>query len=378
MKFALIFTRGMSLQSWVDIGLFEREKLIYEEHLSCGNWRSVYWFTYGKKDEGFANQLKKKGFLHPDINVRSMPLFFWGKLGILLYSFFMPFFHWRVFKEIDLFKTNQMDGAWTALLASKIFSRPIYVRTGYTMTCFLRSSGQTGLKLKVFSFLERLLFSYAPIASVSSQHDKAYLESEYLLAKNRIYVIPNYIDIDNFSAFNPIVNRTERVIFVGRLSEQKNLFNLVDAVAQLRLRLDIYGDGDLKGELLAKVNRMSVDVKFMGRIANDKLPDILNTYRYFAIVSFYEGMPKALLEAMSCGCLCVGTDVAGINEVIADGRNGILAIDTDSKSLVEALQRIKKCNHENMSSEAVASIRKTFSLSAVCEQEMRLCEKVIV
>ena len=54
---------------------------------------------------------------------------------------------------------------------------------------------------------------------------------------------------------------------------------------------------------------MDVDVKFNGVVANDKLPDILNEYKYYILASNYEGMPKTLLEAMACGNLCIGTNV---------------------------------------------------------------------
>ena len=51
MILSLFFTRNVSLESWVKQGLFDREKLIYEEHLNQGNFKKIYWFTYGSNDK---------------------------------------------------------------------------------------------------------------------------------------------------------------------------------------------------------------------------------------------------------------------------------------------------------------------------------------
>src|SRR3972149_402807 len=69
----------------------------------------------------------------------------------------------------------------------------------------------------------------------------------------------------------------------------------------------------------------AASVRFMGSISNEELPPVLNRYRFFALPSVREGMPKALIEAMACGLVCIGTDVEGINEIIRDGENGFLA-----------------------------------------------------
>ena len=51
MILSLFFTRGISLEVWLNQGLFDREKLIYEKHLIQGNLKKVYWLTYGSNDK---------------------------------------------------------------------------------------------------------------------------------------------------------------------------------------------------------------------------------------------------------------------------------------------------------------------------------------
>ena len=76
MVLILFFTRNVSLKHWLNKGLFDREKLIYEEHLKQGNLKKVYWFTYGSDDLDLSNQLKKEKKLHKNIIVVDMPSLF--------------------------------------------------------------------------------------------------------------------------------------------------------------------------------------------------------------------------------------------------------------------------------------------------------------
>ena len=76
MKLALFFTRGISLKTWLDTGLFDREKLIYEEHLKRGHFEKIYWFTYGHEDANIAERLQAEKRLHSGIHVVPMPGYF--------------------------------------------------------------------------------------------------------------------------------------------------------------------------------------------------------------------------------------------------------------------------------------------------------------
>ena len=55
---AVFFTRGVSLQMWLESGLFYREKNIYEQHLKKNNYKKIYWLTYGVNDKKISDSLK--------------------------------------------------------------------------------------------------------------------------------------------------------------------------------------------------------------------------------------------------------------------------------------------------------------------------------
>jgi len=117
MKLSLFFTRNVSVKLCLDSGLFDREKLIYKEHICSGSLQKIYWLTCGKEDAAISNQLKLDNRLHPDITVLPMPCFFCGSFGRLLYSFLMLLIRRRPLKVVNILKTNQMDGSWSAVIS---------------------------------------------------------------------------------------------------------------------------------------------------------------------------------------------------------------------------------------------------------------------
>ena len=369
MILALFFTRGVSLEMWLDTGIFDREKMIYEVHLNKGSLKKVYWLTYGINDASIAEQLKSEERLHHNIVIIPMPLFFKGKWGQLIYSFFLGMIHYKCLKKVHLFKTNQMDGSWSAVISKFLHKKPLIVRTGYVLSVFVQKGLKSIFKLKLFELVERIAYRYADIGVITSRQAQEYICSKYSFLKEKSKIIGNFIDDKQFYPQN-CKKYENRIIFVGRLSKQKNLFNLIEAISKTPLTLDIYGEGELQDELECWANRLNARVNSKGVVSNSDLPEILNRYRYFILPSFYEGMPKALLEAMACGLLCIGTNVDGINEVIEDEYNGFLAQGTDASSIHAVIKKaIGEQNTKEYRVHAVRTITNNFSLSQVINSE---------
>jgi glycosyltransferase involved in cell wall biosynthesis len=372
MQLALFFTRGVSLKLWLDTGLFDREKQLYEEHLRLGHFKKIYWLTYGTDDAAIANELKAAGRLHPDVIVLPMAHFSPGRWGCLLYSFLMPLLHRRWLKSADIFKTNQMDGSWTAVLAKWLHRKPLVVRTGYTWSLLRKKHDVAKYKQKLIGLVEHFAYKNATIAVVSTERQAQYISERYSTSEKNVQVIPNYINTQLFTPTESASRYSDRLIFVGRLNEEKNLFSLIKAIAQTGLTLDIYGKGDIRNKLEARAKKLNAKVNFMGVVPNDELPAILNRYRYYILPSLHEGMPKTLLEAMACGLVCIGTDVEGINRIIENGVNGYLAKGTGPQALAEAINRATQLPSDHIVREAVRRIRGEFSLETVVEREKEI------
>jgi len=363
-KLGLFFTRNISLEVWRDKGLLDREKLIYEEHLKKGTLSEVTWFTYGHNDSDIAKELKEKGRLHPSINIVPMPKYFpESKLGILFYSFLMSFINFERLSKLDFFKTNQMDGAWAAVIAKLLTQKPLIIRTGFTLSLFLLKKSR--LNFSIISLVEKYIYQFSDLAYVSSEADKGYLTERYGLSTNHIKVLHNYIDTELF--FDKGLERKDAYVFIGRLNSQKNLFALLEAFKGSSHKLDLYGDGDQKEELENSNN--SENISFKGRISNDQVAEVLNSYKYYILPSFYEGMPKTLLEGMASGCLALGTPVVGINEVIRHNHNGLLAASTSAEDIKALIKLSRASDASGLIEASKNTIDKEFSLKGISNLE---------
>lgn len=373
-KIGLVFTRSVSLSTWVDKGLFDREKKIYEELLNRKAINSVTWFTYGRTDLKLRAKLLMEGRLNRNIKVVCAPK--WlpnGRIWDYLYSFMIPFYHYNELIKVDVIKTNQLDGAWSSIISKLITKKPLIVRCGYIPSKMEYAAHKIGLfKYTILKFIEKVAFSAADRIVVASEHDADYcagLDSSY---KEKLTIIRNYIDTDIFKrALNKNVYE-KRIVFVGRLSAQKNLFNLISAVKRIEFGVDIVGSGPLADELKAFASQMDADVRFLGQVDNDVMPKILRNYSVLCLPSLAEGMPKSLLEGMACGLVCIGTKVDGTREVINDGKNGFLAKSISSADISEAILLATNPKNSFVGQNAQDTVINKFSLKSALDLELQV------
>lgn len=370
MILGLFFSKNVSLETWVESGLIDREKAIYEYHLQKGDLKNVYWFTYGVDDDRYYHDLVHSGRLDSRIVVIPPPKLFAKRVWRHCYWLFLPFVHSRIYRKLNVVKSNQYPGAVAAWLVGKLYTIPFYFRTGYTESSIYPAlhGGKRDRQYKRIRRMEKFLYHKCAIAAVSSQHDRYYVCREYGVSENKIKLVRNFIDTDLFQNKMPIQDRLDKMIYIGRLTSVKNLFHIIRAVAQNGLSLDIYGKGEQRKELEEFAQDLHADVDFMGVVANSEIPDILNKYKYYILASTYEGMPKTLLEAMACGCICIGTPVGGIAEIIDDGVNGFLSKGVESEEIIEGIERAHMDeNKERISNNASNLIRSIYSLAEVAK-----------
>jgi len=265
-----------------------------------------------------------------------------------------------------------MLGTWTAILAKMLYQKKLVVRQGYQLSSFLKKQGTNFIRLFVW-LLELISYHIADRVIVTSKSDKEYIVKKYRLSKHKIIVIPNYVNTEHFKPFS-IEKDSKRIIFVGRLVSQKNLFSLIDAVKGLDVELVIIGNGPLKGKLKEKVVKENISsVKFLGVIPNEKLPFELNRSSLFILPSLYEGNPKALLEAMACGLPVIGTDVEGIKGIIKHKKNGFLC-NINAESIRKAIITLM-CDQElikKISLNARKYVKENFSLEKSVKTELKI------
>lgn len=165
------------------------------------------------------------------------------------------------------------------------------------------------------------------------------------ITKKPVIKINNAVDIKKINKKIDNINKTSvKIIFVGRLSKQKNIDLLLKALKETNnkgVTLEIAGEGPEKEKLQKLVKELSLvdTVKFLGNQSD--IPKLLSNSDIFAMSSSYEGLPIALIEATLTGLPCIVTNVGGCAEIIHQAMNGIVIDDNNNpKEYAEGLKRL--------------------------------------
>jgi glycosyltransferase involved in cell wall biosynthesis len=156
-----------------------------------------------------------------------------------------------------------------------------------------------------------------------------------------VRVLPNPVLPPSLPA--GVMREAHTLLFLGRLEEEKGVFVLLGALAQLAgrypaLRVVFAGEGDMDALRTAAAAAGVLDrIELPGWVAGEAKARLLARAGIFVLPSRFEGLPMALLEAQAAGLPVVATRVGGIPQVVTDGENGMLADPDDMASLVEAL-----------------------------------------
>ena len=153
--------------------------------------------------------------------------------------------------------------------------------------------------------------------------------------------IPNGVDTERFSPAPRTASATPELLFVGRLSTQKGVSVLLDALALLpaRWHLRIVGDGPERASLTAQAARLGIAqrVTFHGWAQREELPALYRAADVFVFPSLDEGMPNVVLEALASGLPIVATRIAGNDQLVLPGENGTLVPPGDPRAFAAAL-----------------------------------------
>ena len=149
--------------------------------------------------------------------------------------------------------------------------------------------------------------------------------------KGRIEVLSNFI---NPADFVPKYEAVEQSIcYVGRLSKEKGVATLIEAVKGLDVTLKIIGDGPLRENLelgswsseeKSSNSELQTNIQFLGYKTGDELKDKIKKSMFLVIPSEnYENNPRSVIEAFALGKPVVGARIGGIPELIKDHETGL-------------------------------------------------------
>jgi colanic acid/amylovoran biosynthesis glycosyltransferase len=138
-----------------------------------------------------------------------------------------------------------------------------------------------------------------------------------------------------------------RILCVGRLVPEKGQAVLLNALALLTkhgvdAELELVGEGPSREALEGLVTKLALGdrVSFAGTIGQDAIDAHYEAASVFCLPSFSEGVPVVLMEAMACRRPVVATAIAGIRELVDDGKSGVLVSPGRTDELARALERL--------------------------------------
>lgn len=185
------------------------------------------------------------------------------------------------------------------------------------------------------------------VIAVSTEWKKALSQ---LVPAERIYPFQPCLDVE---AYQPQqawqLDTAVNVLFLGTVGARKGAFDLIEAMqfipAHSPLRLWIAGGGEKDGDLdkaRRRIEELQLESRceLMGIVQGQRKTELLQKAHIFALPSYNEGLPFAIIEAMAAGLAIVATPVGGIPEVVRDGVGGFLVSPGNPAALADCLQRL--------------------------------------
>ena len=233
---------------------------------------------------------------------------------------------------------------------------------------------------KLHSWLINIGIAHTLIA-VSEQTRLTALEEG--VRADRIVVIPNGVSPLDISSIDRADARTklgldEKNIFllsIGRLTYQKGHEFLVQAISKIirrfpNARAGICGEGPLRAQLESQILELGLSdhVKLLG--ARDDVSPLLAAADIFVLPSRWEGLSRALMEAMAAGLPVVATSVDGVKDLITDGVHGLLVPPEDSEGLEKSILQLltDPQMRKRMGAAAQAHVLDVHSADAMCRK----------
>lgn len=238
--------------------------------------------------------------------------------------------------SVDLMVTHEYKSSVYGYLARR--------RLGVPQICYFHGWTSEDARVKVYNALDRMVLRRADrIVTVSRASADRLVR--HGVAHSKIEVVYNAIDVDPVEQA-PERTPNERTVIgvIGRLSQEKGIHVLLDALARVRqenrsFTVRLIGSGPEEARLKSMADRLALNdcVTFEG-FRND-LGKVYPQLDFLVLPSLSEGHPVVILEAWKHGVGVLATRAGGIPEVIRHEETGLLTEVNRSDSLAETIAR---------------------------------------
>ncbi|HEV2215310.1 MAG TPA: glycogen synthase [Terracidiphilus sp.] len=266
-----------------------------------------------------------------------------GKFKGALEAFSLNLTQVKALEGIDVVHTHTWYVSMAGYLAKKLYGVPFVLTTHSLEPLRAWKAEQLGSGYAMSSWMERTAILDADAIIAVSQGTRADILRAYPdVDPNRVHVIYNGIDLDEYQKTSDTTALKEYgvdpsvpyVLFVGRITRQKGVTHLVDAIrhlpkdTQLVLCAGAPDTPEIVAEMRAKVEAAKADhpriVWIEKMVTRQETIQLYSNARLFCCPSVYEPFGIINLEAMACRAPVVASATGGIKEVVVEGETGYL------------------------------------------------------
>lgn len=266
-----------------------------------------------------------------------------GKFKGALETFSLNLTQVKALSGVDVVHTHTWYVSMAGFLAKKLYGVPFVLTTHSLEPLRAWKAEQLGTGYAMSSWMERTAILDADAIIAVSEGTRADILRAYPdVQADRIHVIYNGIDLDEYQKTADTTALTTYgvdpkipyVLFVGRITRQKGVTHLVDAIrylpsdTQVVLCAGAPDTPEIAAELREKVERARQDhpriVWIEKMVTKAEAIQLYSNARVFCCPSVYEPFGIINLEAMACRAPVVASATGGIKEVVVDGETGFL------------------------------------------------------
>lgn len=254
--------------------------------------------------------------------------------------------------QLDLALAAQLSAYWSehrpdvihahgykALFYSSMTRRP-----ECKLVCTHHGSTSHDRSAKVYEQIERALYQNTDKVFAVSRATGEELED--VIGASNVAIVENFLAIASTPTQRTRRSETLRLLYLGRLSPEKGLATLLEAMAWLRddsLELDIAGDGPERHELANLIESLGLSERVTLLGFQPDVTSLLDDHDALVLPSLREGLPMAAVEALAAGMPILASAVGGLPELIEDGVTGLLS---EPGNMLDVARQLAQLVHE--------------------------------
>lgn len=343
-------------------------------------------------DVGGFKELESKGFNMIDINIdRKITLVSNIKSIIKLFKLMRK-------EKYDIVHVHTPIASILGRVAAKLARVPAVL---YTAHGFYFHEEMSKKQYKFFYTIEKIAARMlTDWLLLQSKEDYELAITDKFLSKERIIHLSNGVDI--WSKFNSALIKEEKSVtlkkeldlnensfvftFVGRLVEEKGIFELMNAFIRIRKKysdaeLVIIGetiDSERDQDAIVQLNKMLKypGIKHVG--FRSDIPELLHISNVFVLPSYREGLPRSIIEAMAMEKAIIATNIRGCREEVFPDENGCLVEKANTEELYSAMEKLisNKDLTENYGIKSRQLVEELFDEEKVLKKQIDLFNKI--